>query len=91
MTSMDYQFPCECGEDVLIEVVITSYGHPGTSPSLYYPGDPPEGAEYHLKQSETCEKCGKVWDDDEVWEKLDDKIQERIAEPPDLPEPDYGY
>jgi hypothetical protein len=76
--SVEYQFPCSCGEDVLVELEVTSWGHPGTSASWYYPGDPPEGAEWAVVKPETC-ACGKVWDDDTVLAEREDKVQEYLA------------
>jgi hypothetical protein len=42
------------GEDFIAEVdyTVTSRGHPGTLPSLSYPGDPPEGPEYDVNTIE---------------------------------------
>lgn len=34
--------------DVLIEFEVTSWGSPGCAPSLSYPGDPPEPAEFYI-------------------------------------------
>jgi hypothetical protein len=102
---VDFGFTCTCGEELIAEIVIDYGGHPGTMPSLYYPGDPPEGAEYHLESPVKCEDdewtdqagivhqikgCGKVWDDEAIYEAFDEKIQEQIADR-DPPEPDYDY
>lgn len=42
------QLPDEEDVDVLIEFEVTHWGNGGTPPSLEYPGDPPEPAEFYI-------------------------------------------
>lgn len=42
------QLPNEEDVDVLIEFEVTHWGSPGCGPSLSYPGDPPEPAEFYI-------------------------------------------
>ena len=42
------QLPLEEDVDVYIEFEVTSWGTPGSGPSFYHPGDPPEPVEFHI-------------------------------------------
>ena len=91
--SKDYSFDCpHCGEENIIEVDVISWGHPGTAPSLSYPGDPPEGVELDFTTPKRCqnddmdELCiHREGDDGEDFpaaflEKFDDKVYEYFNE-----------
>lgn len=88
-----FGFTCTCGApDLEADIVVDYAGHPGTAPSLWYPGDPPEGAEWHVATPVVCtddpglnggepiKGCGKIWDSEDLAEKFEDEIQQRIAE-----------
>lgn len=50
-TQSDIEWTLELSQDNEVDVLVAyswSPGHPGTSPSLTYPGDPPEGCEIEI-------------------------------------------
>jgi hypothetical protein len=77
---MIFGFACTCGMDLEVDLVVDSAGSPGHYgiPEMSSPG---EGAEWHVEKDETCDGCGKVWDNDAVASAFEEQIQERIAEP----------
>lgn len=47
-TETTIQLPDEEDVDVLVEFTVTSWGSPGTGPSLSHSGDPPEPPEFDI-------------------------------------------
>ncbi len=84
---MTFEFTCTCGvPDLEVEIEIDSSGSLG---SYWEPG---EGAEWHVETPCTClddpgppggepiKGCGKVWDDEAIYERFGDEMQQRIAD-----------
>lgn len=79
------QLPDEEDVDVLIEFEVTYWGAPGSAPSLSYPGDPPEPAEFYITRVVRADDDRDITTEvdalpDKWRQKIEDLVFDRVCE-----------
>jgi hypothetical protein len=73
MSEIETNLPCACGGEILAQITVHSFGSDGS----YW--EPAEGAEWSLIDA-TCEACGATYDDAQISDAHEMRVQQRIAE-----------
>lgn len=79
MSTHEYTFDCECGEQVVLDLEIDSYGCSPTLGTWANPwGEPGEGPSFSFPKAVTCEGCGRVFTQEALETAHMDKAAEAI-------------